>query len=656
MKFLEIELNNWGPYKGHHRLDLDTNDKSPIVLIFGENGKGKTSLAKGILWCLFGSISKINGSQFANWNAINDGKSFPVSIRVKFSIEESYADKISNEQRNNVTVFEITRSFDAKKDDRAHLRILPINEQVTLLRDGELQDKNLIDTWIQRYLPFEMSRFFLFDGEELSKINYDLEEGESNSIKASIESVMGIPALQNLDDLIRSEQKKIDKSIKTSRDLEDLTSQLEKITKSLDLLEVERKRTLESLRAAERESQELQEELLRIDSVQGQIAQKEVYDKRKIEVEADLRRSLDDIKDFFRNNWWVPLNSEIKTSIDREIKGRSSNSQRRSDLQLIQTLKSSINEAMCATCGQTISNFSEIEKRIAELESKLNESGDVTDQVSVGFIERFAKPETIGEELRWLLQDERRNLTQLDEIDGLLKRINAQLANVDIEATKGVLNRYLSKQDTIGRYKASITSTEKRISEEKNNENVIRKKISQLGGLPENLERRSVVLQQIRGLVASLKESFSDKVREEVQMRASENYVEMMQNDDLIGLEIDENFKVTAKHKSLGRKLANSKGQSLIAVYAFVGALIDVSGNDGAWLIDTVGSRLDKDKMASVWQWLASRNRQVIAMPHSNELDKDDASKLLGSSISLRYEIVSSNSSDADSRFVRVGD
>ncbi len=656
MKFLEIELNNWGPYKGHHRLDLDTNDKSPIVLIFGENGKGKTSLAKGILWCLFGSISKINGSQFANWNAINDGKSFPVSIRVKFSIEESYADKISNEQRNNVTVFEITRSFDAKKDERAHLRILPINEQVTLLRDGELQDKNLIDTWIQRYLPFEMSRFFLFDGEELSKINYDLEEGESNSIKASIESVMGIPALQNLDDLIRSEQKKIDKSIKTSRDLEDLTSQLEKVTKSLDLLEVERKRTLESLRAAERESQELQEELLRIDSVQGQIAQKEVYDKRKIEVEADLRRSLDDIKDFFRNNWWVPLNSEIKTSIDREIKGRSSNSQRRSDLQLIQTLKSSINEAMCATCGQTISNFSEIEKRIAELESKLNESGDVTDQVSVGFIERFAKPETIGEELRWLLQDERRNLTQLDEIDGLLKRINAQLANVDIEATKGVLNRYLSKQDTIGRYKASITSTEKRISEEKNNENVIRKKISLLGGLPENLERRSVVLQQIRGLVASLKESFSDKVREEVQMRASENYVEMMQNDDLIGLEIDENFKVTAKHKSLGRKLANSKGQSLIAVYAFVGALIDVSGNDGAWLIDTVGSRLDKDKMASVWQWLASRNRQVIAMPHSNELDKDDASKLLGSSISLRYEIVSSNSSDADSRFVRVGD
>jgi DNA sulfur modification protein DndD len=656
LKFLEIELNNWGPYKGHHRLDLDTNDKSPIVLIFGENGKGKTSLAKGILWCLFGSISKINGSQFANWNAINDGKSFPVSIRVKFSIEESYADKISNEQRNNVTVFEITRSFDAKKDERAHLRILPINEQVTLLRDGELQDKNLIDTWIQRYLPFEMSRFFLFDGEELSKINYDLEEGESNSIKASIESVMGIPALQNLDDLIRSEQKKIDKSIKTSRDLEDLTSQLEKVTKSLDLLEVERKRTLESLRAAERESQELQEELLRIDSVQGQIAQKEVYDKRKIEVEADLRRSLDDIKDFFRNNWWVPLNSEIKTSIDREIKGRSSNSQRRSDLQLIQTLKSSINEAMCATCGQTISNFSEIEKRIAELESKLNESGDVTDQVSVGFIERFAKPETIGEELRWLLQDERRNLTQLDEIDGLLKRINAQLANVDIEATKGVLNRYLSKQDTIGRYKASITSTEKRISEEKNNENVIRKKISLLGGLPENLERRSVVLQQIRGLVASLKESFSDKVREEVQMRASENYVEMMQNDDLIGLEIDENFKVTAKHKSLGRKLANSKGQSLIAVYAFVGALIDVSGNDGAWLIDTVGSRLDKDKMASVWQWLASRNRQVIAMPHSNELDKDDASKLLGSSISLRYEIVSSNSSDADSRFVRVGD
>ena len=656
MKFLEIELDNWGPYKGQHRLALDTTEKSPIILIFGENGKGKTSLAKGILWCLFGPISKINGSQFANWNAINEEKIFPVSVKVRFAINESYSENRLSSSGSSETIFEIKRSFDAKKDDRAHLRILPINEEVSLLRDGELQDRNLIDTWIQRYLPYEMSRFFLFDGEELSKINYDLEEGESNSIKESIESVMGIPALQNLDELIRSEQKKIDKSIKTSRDLEELTNQLNKVTKSLDLLEIQRKTVLESLKNAERESKDLQEELTRLDAVKEQIGQKEVYEKRKADLEADLRRSLDQIKDFFADNWWVPLSSEIKKSIDREIKGRSSNSQRQADLQLVQTLRNSISDSMCSTCGQTISNLSSIEKRISELESKIKESGDSTDQIQTGFMERFAKPETIGEELRWLLQDERKHLVELAEVKAFLDRINSQLATTDIEATKGLLQRFLAKEETIRRYKTATSDLDRKINEEKNNENIIRKKISNLGGLPENLERRSMALQQIRALVASLKETFSDKVREEVEKRASENYVEMMQNEDLIGLEIDENFKVTAKHKSLGKKLANSKGQSLIAVYAFVGALIDVSGNDGAWLIDTVGSRLDRDKMASVWQWLASRNRQVIAMPHSNELDKSDASRLLGSSISLRYEIVSSSGSDADSRFVRVGD
>jgi hypothetical protein len=89
-------------------------------------------------------------------------------------------------------------------------------------------------------------------------------------------------------------------------------------------------------------------------------------------------------------------------------------------------------------------------------------------------------------------------------------------------------------------------------------------------------------------------------------------------------------------------------------VYAFIGALIDVSGNDGAWLIDTVGSRLDRDKMRAVWEWLSTRNRQVVAMPHSGELTKDDATRLVGSRISRRYEIVDAVSRDADSRIVEV--
>jgi hypothetical protein len=182
-----------------------------------------------------------------------------------------------------------------------------------------------------------------------------------------------------------------------------------------------------------------------------------------------------------------------------------------------------------------------------------------------------------------------------------------------------------------------------------------RKALVRLGGIPESQENLSKALQQIQDIIGKVRESFRDKVREEVALVASGHYVTMMENEDLIGIDITPDFRVRPLNKSFGEpKPFSSYGQSLVAVYAFIGALIDVSGNDGAWLIDTVGSRLDKDKMRAVWEWLSTRNRQVIAMPHSGELTKDDAMVFVGSRVSRRYEIVDANNRDADSRIVEV--
>ena len=75
MRFERVEIENWGPYRGHHEIDLHATAQSPIVLIFGENGKGKTWFAKAIVWCLFGKTSKVDSRQFANWTMVQDGAS-----------------------------------------------------------------------------------------------------------------------------------------------------------------------------------------------------------------------------------------------------------------------------------------------------------------------------------------------------------------------------------------------------------------------------------------------------------------------------------------------------------------------------------------------------------------------------------------------------
>lgn len=92
MNFDRIELTNWGPYRGNHSLDLITTPSAPIALIFGENGKGKTSLAKAVLWCLFGSESKVKGAQYANWTAVKAGDPFQVSVKLILSVNSQESD------------------------------------------------------------------------------------------------------------------------------------------------------------------------------------------------------------------------------------------------------------------------------------------------------------------------------------------------------------------------------------------------------------------------------------------------------------------------------------------------------------------------------------------------------------------------------------
>ena len=38
MKFKSIELLNWGPYQNMPPIMLETSDKSPITIIYGNNG------------------------------------------------------------------------------------------------------------------------------------------------------------------------------------------------------------------------------------------------------------------------------------------------------------------------------------------------------------------------------------------------------------------------------------------------------------------------------------------------------------------------------------------------------------------------------------------------------------------------------------------
>ena len=44
MKMVRLELTNFGPFRGQQTLDLTVSPEAPVVLVHGENMRGKTSI------------------------------------------------------------------------------------------------------------------------------------------------------------------------------------------------------------------------------------------------------------------------------------------------------------------------------------------------------------------------------------------------------------------------------------------------------------------------------------------------------------------------------------------------------------------------------------------------------------------------------------
>ena len=54
MKFLSIEMNNWLIFRGKQKVLFPQDDHANILIIFGENMHGKTSLLNAVRWALYG--------------------------------------------------------------------------------------------------------------------------------------------------------------------------------------------------------------------------------------------------------------------------------------------------------------------------------------------------------------------------------------------------------------------------------------------------------------------------------------------------------------------------------------------------------------------------------------------------------------------------
>jgi DNA sulfur modification protein DndD len=256
LRIEQLELEDFGPFKGRQALTFP--NESGVVIAYGENMRGKTSLLNAIRFALFGKVlgrgrREASVHQIGNWEQAARGK-YGFEVALEFSTDGHH--------------YRLARSC------RPRAGVVPSGDhhyaiESFLQRDGDVLGPDQARAELDRIMPEQIARFSLFDGELLQEYE-DLLRDESDmgrQISEAIERILGVPVLTGARATLARLRDEYDK-------LEAKAAQADQMTSELGIYLEGLQETRRVLQAALKEMRE-RVERLRLD---------------KVSLEEDLRR------------------------------------------------------------------------------------------------------------------------------------------------------------------------------------------------------------------------------------------------------------------------------------------------------------------------------------------------------------------------------
>lgn len=185
MKINKIKLYNFNSYEGENEFDFVNQDQSKnIVLIGGKNGAGKTSLFTAIKIALYGPLAfgyvGVNSHYIAKIKDCINSKAFQKD-EVESEVQLTLSLMVERELKNYV-VTRRWRFVNQKLEEK-----YSVEEEGRFLEQQEL---SYFQNYLQGLIPPDLFEFFLFDGEEVGNI---FSTSSYNSyIKNAIYTLCGI--------------------------------------------------------------------------------------------------------------------------------------------------------------------------------------------------------------------------------------------------------------------------------------------------------------------------------------------------------------------------------------------------------------------------------------------------------------------------------
>jgi DNA sulfur modification protein DndD len=646
MKLKELTISNFMPYKGEQTIGFPQHETQNVMLLFGDNMRGKTSFLNAMRWGFYGkalgrhmrAIPRLN---LVNIESATEGD-WSMSIMLKFSDGDKD--------------YEIRRRIQKKEHVAQPKHDSDFEESIGLRINGAAVAGDTIENQINQVVPEEISRFFLFDGELLQEYeNLLVEESEQGEkIKEHIEQALGVPALihgrDEFSTLLKDARSLQAKDAKKSGELKRFAEQHNQLEIKLTSLEKDLGDLLAQREVIEKQVDDIDDELRNTEGIQRKKAQlqalaseRKASDRQLVELANERRELLKTVwLDVLYNNMHPVLES-IKVRRDR-LQSIVTNRAVLGDN--IRTLQKSIDDPTCATCHQPIPDdkIQPIREQISSLQAELELSVFDPDEIQSlnRKMDKLSVIRSQGESERLRKIESKRRQLQVELI-----RIETKEDELEEEIREFDTDQIIRQRERRDLLKAQITRLDTDIEKTKvNREKNIRDQdhIATLisknaGSQGKKSSIRVNMYQELEAIFSAGIDQLRDGLRGDVERHATAAFAELTTEKTYGGLQINQNYGLSIVDQA-GRVLnERSAGAEQIVALSLIDGLNRTARKAGPIVMDTPLGRLDPKHRSNVLKYLPKMADQVVLLVHEGEIDPERDISNFADRIGARYQI-----------------
>lgn len=656
LRFNSLTIKNIGPFKDEQTIDFTS--ENGVTFIWGNNGRGKTTLLNIFRYALYGRFQNRRGAT-VDYTTLTNRES---------RIEGEYGFKVILRMTYDNTEYELTRQFQARTGIKHPTKNDDYESYMFLKKGTAMLSKEEAEHILKSIMPEQVSRFFLFDGELLQEYEELLiDEAEaSRKIKTSIEEILGVPVLTNgaIDtDLVLEEYKKLkNKAAQRNQQTQQTASQIEMLNAQLQEHYYEFNRLHELLTEEKTKKSRLEGDLQENEHINKLISDIKVIDNILFEKNLTKESLLSEITTISKDVWKWLVSSRVSIMLDEIKKDLNELENKEHDQKITQRfiadMESAADNKHCSICDQDIGD-EHIVQLVQRIKIAKNDYGKLTpEEVSVlrELRERCAALEPMKypnskEKLELLerqldetivaISDNKRRLNALNEELQKFGETSELTARMQTKAQE--LSQSISK---IKNYEDGKAAEQDKITNTKNTLQTLNAKLDSMamGVEMDEAKKRVELCEQIHSVFEEGIAAYRDKLKTDVERDATELFLKISSDPDYIKLSINDNYGLSIVHVSGEAVPLRSAGFEHIVALSLIGALHKNAPLRGPIIMDSPFGRLDPIHKSKITSALPHMSEQIVLLAYTSEIDEQEARATLGVALKREYALVRQNS------------